>query len=125
MAATDPAAAAPVPASAATTTESSGTSGQAEPALGWLDHESHGTFEAPPDQLRELVDSLHAAGADGVWMVGIEEFAGARLSDTVAAELPESGPLRERLFQVDAELRGGLGGATPDVGQDYLVFAFD
>ncbi len=97
--------------------------GAAEPARGWLDREKHATFEAPPDQVRDLVDRFHAAGAEDVWMVGIEEFAGARLSDTVAVELPPPGPARDRIFGAEAELWGGEG--TPDVGQQYLVVSFD
>ena len=99
--------------------------GAAEPAQGWLDVQNHATFEAPPDQLRNLVDDFHAAGASNVWMVGIEEFAGARLSDTVAVELPPPGLTREQIFAVEAAMWGDYGEGTPDVGQDYLVVSFD
>ncbi len=99
--------------------------GLAEPALGWLDESTNATFEAPPAQLRELIDAFDAAGAESQWMVAIEEFAGARLSDTLAVELPKPGAARDRIFEIEAGLWGEHGEGTPDVGQDYLVISFD
>ena len=99
------------------------SSGFAAPARGWLDDPSHGTFEADPQQLREVIASFHAAGAENVWMIGVEELGKLELADTVAVELPASGYVRDRLFEIEAELYGGEG--TPDLGQRYLTVSLD
>jgi len=98
-------------------------SGVAAPARGWFDQPRHGSFEADPRQLNALIKEFHANGAENVWVVGIEEFNGAQLADSIAVELPPSGPDRDRIFAVEAALWDGEG--TPDVGQSYLVVTYD
>ncbi len=103
--------------------------GSAVPARGWLDQPGHGTFEADPAALRDLIASFHAAGAKNVYMVGVEELGQVVLSDSIAVELPEPGTARDRLFEVEAEFLTEAWGeeyeGTPDVGQRYLVVSFD
>lgn len=97
--------------------------GSAALASGWLDQPKHGTFEADPTQMKELISQFEAAGAEQVWVVGIEKLGNTQLSDTIAVELPAAGLMRDRLFELEAELWGGDG--TPDLGQDYLTISFD
>ena len=97
--------------------------GSAEQADGWLDRPGHGTFEADPAAMRELIATLQEAGAVDVWMLGIESLGQHRLADVVAAELPEPGPERDALFAMQDAHWGGEG--PPDLGQRYLVFSFD
>lgn len=103
--------------------------GSAVPARGWLDQPGHGTFEADPAALRDLIASFHAAGAENVYMVGVEELGQVVLSDSIAVELTEPGYARDRLFEVEAEFLTEAWGeeyeGTPDVGQRYLVVSFD
>jgi len=97
--------------------------GTAAPASGWLRQPKHGSFEGDPARMQELIEQFEAAGAARIWMVGIEELGRTQLSDTIAVELPAGGYTRDRLFEIEAELRDGDG--TPDVGQGYLVISFD
>ena len=97
--------------------------GTAVPAVGWLDHEKHGTFEADPRFLDELIDEFAAAGAVNVYMVGVESFAGGQLSDSIAVELPADPGVRAELFAIEARVWGGEG--TPDVGQAFLTLSMD
>ena len=103
------------------------SSGAAEPARGWLRAPNHGTFEAPPQQLNQLIEDFHAAGADKVWMVGIESLGNSRLADVIAVELPTDPARRAEIFAVEAALHGEYAEdfATPDVGQRYLTVSFD
>jgi len=98
-------------------------SGTAAPARGWLDGADHVSFEGPPDLMNELIEKLHAAGAEQVWMVDIAEFGGKQISDTIAVELPAPGPGRDAIFALEAELWDGEG--RGDVGQRYLALSFD
>ena len=97
--------------------------GRAAAARGWLDQPDHGTFEADPQQLRDLIASFHAAGAEQVWMIGVEELGRHQLADTIAVELPVAGYARDRIFEIEAELWGGEG--TPDLGQRYITVSLD
>ena len=104
--------------------------GTAVPARGWLDQPGHQTFGADPAALRELIASFHAAGAENVYMVGVEELGQVSLADVIAVELPEPGYVRERLFQVEAEFLRTYWEEpdyerTPDVGQRFLVVSLD
>jgi len=103
--------------------------GTAVPARGWLDQPGHGTFEADPAAMRDLISSFHAAGAENVYVVGVEELGQVVLSDAIAVELPEPGYVRDRLFEIETEFFSEAWGeeyeGTPDVGQRYLVVSFD
>ena len=97
--------------------------GDAAPAAAWLAEPDHAVFEGDRAQVRDLVERFEDAGAEGVWMIGIEEWQGREWAGAVAVELPASGPLRERVFAVESGWWDGHG--TPDAGQRYLVVAFD
>lgn len=97
--------------------------GSAQRARGWLAAPKHGTFEGNPKQMDALIERFHSAGASEVWMVGIESFGGAELSDTISVELPTDPQARARIFAVETELYGEA--YTPDVGQRYLTISFD
>lgn len=103
--------------------EESLSDGSAAEARGWLDEPGHGTFEAPPHIVNEVIEDLHAAGADRVWMIDIAEFQGKELSDTIAVELPTAGVKREMVFEAAGEYWGG--GGPEDVGQRYLTMSWD
>jgi hypothetical protein len=97
--------------------------GKAAPARGWLGAEHHLSFEAHPTAMNEWIEAFHAAGAERVWIVGIEEFGGSQVSDTIAVELPPAGADRERVLSVEARLRDGE--CSEDVGQRYVTVRFD
>ena len=97
--------------------------GSSAPARGWFDDANNGTFEGHPPTMKDLVERLHDAGAEEVWMVYIEEFMGKQLSDTIAVELPAPGPERDAVFAIYDELWAGEG--SQDVGQQYLALSFD
>ena len=97
--------------------------GKAAPARGWLGAENHLSFEGHPAAMNEWIEAFHAAGAERVWIVGIEEWSGSQISDTIAVELPPAGAARERVLQVEARLRDGA--RSDDVGQRYVTVSFD
>ncbi|MGI9591208.1 MAG: hypothetical protein ACR2P8_07560 [Myxococcota bacterium] len=97
--------------------------GTAEPARGWLDQSDTATFEARPQTMNEMIEQMHAAGAENVWMIDIVEFAGKRISDTIAVELPPPGIARDQVFAAEATFWDGEG--SEDVGQRYLTLSFD
>ena len=96
--------------------------GSAVPAHGWLRESRHGTFEADPEAMAQLIDRFESSGAR-VWVVGIEEFQGSQLSDSIAVELPRDDAQRSQVFAIESAHWEGDG--TPDLGQDYLVVSFD
>jgi hypothetical protein len=97
--------------------------GNAAPARGWLAGADHLAFEGHAAAMNEWIEAFHAAGAERVWMVEIGELADRQISDAIAVELPPAGVARDRIFSVEARLRGGV--RSPDVGQQYLRVAFD
>ncbi len=96
--------------------------GAAAPARGWLSQQRNALFEGDPEQVQELIEELHALGAEQVWFTGIEPFGGANLSSSIAAELPVDPDARAAILAREAEF---LGEPSPDVGQRYVEFAFD
>lgn len=97
--------------------------GQAEPARAWVNSEKRATYEASLDEVKGLVEQFHAAGAEGVWMAGLEEWEGVQYAGYIAVKLPAEGATRDGLFAVEAAYWEGSG--TDDVGQEYLVIPLD
>lgn len=99
------------------------SAGSSHPARGWLDDPEHATFEADPRQMRSAIEAFHEAGADDVLIVEPETLGGREFADGFVVRLPPSGPARDAIFAVEAEMWGGEG--TPDAGQQYLSVYLD
>lgn len=96
---------------------------RAAEADGWFRGEKNRTFEGDPSVMADVVQQFEIAGAPAVHVVGIEKLGGYFVSDSIAVELPPSGPEREALFRVYADLPWG--DTLPDVGQRFIVLYFD
>ncbi len=92
-------------------------------ASNWLQQEGNMLFEGIPAAVQELIDKLYVAGAYNVWFTGIEELGGAKISASIAVELPTDSAARAELLQIEADFWGA--DPTPDEGQRYLSFYFD
>ena len=66
---------------------------------------------------------LYAAGAYSVWFTGIESFGNARVSASIAVEMPSDATSRAELLQIEADFWGVE--PDPDTDQRYMVFYFD
>ncbi len=92
-------------------------------ASSWLQESGNMLFEGDPETVQKLIDDLYAAGAYTVWFTGIEEFGDARISASIAVELPADATARAELFQLEANFWGE--DPEPDTDQRYMVFYFD
>ncbi len=92
-------------------------------ASNWLVEPGNMLFEGDAETVQRLIDDLYAAGAYTVWFTGIEEFGGAKVSASIAAELPADAGARAELLRIEADFWG----ADPeaDVDQRYMAFYFD
>ena len=100
--------------------------GGKEEARAWLKGEKNGIFEMGNAPVIKLTDDLYTAGAENVWITGIESFGGDQLSASMAVELPGEAEMRGKVFAVDAKFRGMNGeGPAKDVGQNFLTYYFD
>jgi hypothetical protein len=98
--------------------------GGGKPALNWLAEPDNMLFEGDPASVQSLIESLYAAGAPGIWFMGIEPFGGKQLSASIAVELPDDAEARARIFKTEAEFWQEPE-PRPDVGQQYLEIGFD
>ncbi len=92
-------------------------------ASSWLMEPGTMLFEGHPETVQQLIDDLYAAGAYSVWFTGIEEIGGARVSASIAAEMPADSAVRAELLRIEADFWGTE--PMPDVNQRYLSFYFD
>ena len=97
--------------------------GNYEEASSWLQEPGNMLFEGDPGSVQKLIDDLYAAGAYTVWFTGIEEFGGAKISASLAVELPADSLARAELFQLEADFWGTEPEADKD--QQYMVFYLD
>lgn len=97
--------------------------GNAAEASSWLQEPGHMLFEGDASTVQQLIDDLYAAGAYNVWFTGIEEFGGAKISASIAAEMPADPVARAELLRIEAEFWGE--DPEPDTDQRYLSFYLD
>ena len=92
-------------------------------ASNWLQEPGNMLFEGDVQAVQRLIDDLYAAGANSVWFTGIESFGGAKISASIAVEMPSDASSRAALLQ----LEGDFWGEDPesDGDQQYLSFYFD
>ncbi len=92
-------------------------------ATNWLHEPGNMLFEGDSEAVQELIDDLYAAGANSVWFTGIEDFGGAKVSASIAVDMPSDPSVRAELLLLEAEFWGE--DPQPDVDQRYLSFYFD
>ncbi len=97
--------------------------GKHEEASSWLQESGNMLFEGDGASVQELIDDLYAAGAYSVWFTGIENFGEARVSASIAVEMPADAASRAQLLQIEADFWGVE--PDPDTDQRYMVFYFD
>lgn len=101
--------------------------GSAAEAKKWLSSELNGFWNESSISIKEIVQKYYDAGAPRVYVTGIEEFQGKRISASIAVELPSDKAGREKVFKADESLATELGDDEPikDIGQKYIHRSFD
>ncbi len=89
----------------------------------WLQEPGNMLFEGDAASVQQLIDDLYTAGAYNVWFTGIEEFGDAKVSASLAAEMPADEASRAELLRIEADFWGVE--LEPDKDQRYLAFYLD
>ena len=97
--------------------------GNVAEASSWLQERGNMLVEGDPQAVQQLIDNLYAAGARNVWFTGIETLGGAKISESIAIELPASASARAELLQIAADFWGE--DPAPDEDQRYLSLYLD
>lgn len=100
--------------------------GQHAEAREWLHSDEHQMWGAPKDDVAALVDDLYTAGAEKVYVTGIETVFGKQVTSTVAVAMPDDPLARIQLFDRETKFwELAPDERTADTGQRYLSFEFD
>ena len=108
-------------------TEASQTDEYVQEALGkdkvsarqWLSEVNHLPFGKPKDEVLKASDDFLAAGAKGVYVIGIEPTAAGQRAGGLLIELPEELDARRTVFWHLAKVPGQKPGTPADHGQPY------
>lgn len=92
----------------------------------WLAVPNNAIFEGSKAEVIALTESFYQAGCPKVYITGIEEFGGTKVSASLVAVLPSDPAQRAKAFKVENEFAKKMGeDGCPDKGQKYLWLGFD
>ena len=92
----------------------------------WCRDSSSAGFEMSKDEMLELAEEFYAAGAEKVYVTGIERVGNANVAACLVVKLPSGGAARKAVLRAEAKLiHGDDEEPEKDVGQKYVLLGLD
>ena len=92
----------------------------------WCRDSASAGFEMSKDEMLELAEEFYAAGAEKVYVTGIERMGNSNVAACMVVKLPGGGAARKAVLEAEAKLIRGEGEEPEkDVGQKYVLLGLD